>query len=164
MKRFEKNGVSVLLMTLAVLAAGCNTTESAMMKKDHMVAKEEMVAKEMKGNDGQMAKHAQIGTLSGTGSHQAAGMVAIESNGDGSMVLTLTDFSVDRVPDGRVYLTRNANHARGVELGRLTKFSGSAAYVIPASVSTTDYDGVVIWCKKFDVEIGRAFFEKEMKK
>ena len=37
-------------------------------------------------------------------------------------------------------------------------------YSIPADVDPSDYDSVVIWCKKFDVEIGHASFKMAMMK
>ncbi len=101
------------------------------------------------------------GMLAGAGDHQALGKVALTKDTDGRALLTLADFRVDRVPDGRVYLARNGDSRHGVELGKLTQFSGSVTFPIPAGVRAEDYDSVVIWCKKFNVEIGHAFFEKE---
>ena len=79
-------------------------------------------------------------------------------------ILTLADIRVDPVPDGRVYLAKGGDYSRGVELGKLTEFSGTVTYSIPAGVRAEDYDSVVIWCKKFNVEIGHAFFERGMMK
>ena len=104
------------------------------------------------------------GKLAGAGDHHAAGTVAVTKDAAGKPVLTLTDLAVDKVPDGRVYLAKDGDYTKGVELGKLTQFSGTVSYPIPASVNAADYNGVVIWCQKFSVEIGRAMFEGAMMK
>ena len=42
----------------------------------------------------------------------------------------------------------------------MTQFSGPVEFPIPGTVNLEEYDSVVIWCKKFNVEIGRASFGK----
>ena len=91
------------------------------------------------------------GTFVGAGSHNAAGSVMLKGH-----ALTLSDIKVDKVPDGRVYLTNDADYESGLELGKLTQFSGTVEYTIPAKVNPADYNSVLIWCKKFSVEIGHA--------
>ncbi len=71
---------------------------------------------------------------------------------------------VDPVPDGRVYLAKDGDFKNGIELGKLEQFSGQVQYKIPADVNLKNFNGVVIWCKKFDVEIGHASFEMAMMK
>ena len=100
--------------------------------------------------------------LAGAGGHHATGTVAVAKDSNGSGRLALTDISVDRVPDGRVYLAKNGDYTKGVEVGKLTQFSGTVTFPIPANVRVEEYDSVVIWCKKFSVEIGHAFFDKQM--
>jgi len=100
------------------------------------------------------------GSLAGIGNHQAIGKVQITQNPSGSPTLILMDITVDRVPDGRVYLAQKGDHTKGVELGKLKQFSGTVSFSIPASVNLEEYDSIVIWCKKFSVGIGHAFFER----
>ena len=95
--------------------------------------------------------HQRVGMLTGAGGHNAEGSVNLEGH-----TLILSDLTVDKVPDGRVYLTTDADFTSGVELGRLTQFSGSVNYSIPDGVNPDDYNSVLIWCKKFSVEIGHA--------
>ena len=113
---------------------------------------------------GAMMEGAMTAMLVGAGNHNAAGKVVVAKNRDGNSILTITEINVDRVPDGRVYLARDGDYAKGVELGKLTQFSGTVEYPIPVGINTQDYNSVVIWCKKFSVEIGHAFFEKKMMK
>lgn len=95
------------------------------------------------------------GELHGSGNHHATGR-AVVSDGPFGAILALKELQVDPVPDGRVYLAHGGDHRSGIELGRLEQFSGDARYTIPASVDPSGFDSVVIWCEKFQVEIGRA--------
>ena len=99
--------------------------------------------------------------LTGSDGHHASGKVAFGMNMN-KHVLTLSDIKVDKVPDGYVYLTKNADRMHGVELGMLKQFSGTVSFDLPSGVNPDDYDSVVIWCKQFNVEIGRAYFSKKM--
>jgi len=101
------------------------------------------------------------GMLMGSDGHHASGKVSFGMEMS-KYVLTLSDIKVDKMPDGYVYLTRDADRMHGVELGRLKQFSGTVDYVLPKGVNPDDYDSVVIWCKQFNVEIGRAYFPKKM--
>jgi len=101
------------------------------------------------------------GMLKGSDGHHASGKVSFGMEMS-KYVLTLSDIKVDKMPDGYVYLTRDADRMHGVELGRLKQFSGTVDYVLPKGVNPDDYDSVVIWCKQFNVEIGRAYFPKKM--
>ncbi len=105
--------------------------------------------------------HTMRGTLTGAGSHHASGTVSVETDIKGNSILKWVDVNVDRVPDGRVYLANDANYQKGIELGKLTQFTGTVEMKIPAGVNPGNYNSVVIWCKRFSVEIGHAFFEKE---
>jgi len=119
--------------------------------------------KEKMGSDTVMMEKNK-GMLAGAGDHHATGQVSITKDSKGNSILILTDFKVDRVPDGRVYLAKDGDYTKGVELGKLTQFSGTTSYPIPASLNAADYNSVVIWCQKFSVEIGRAMFEGGMMK
>ena len=99
--------------------------------------------------------------LMGSDGHHASGEVSFGMDMN-KHVLTLSDIKVDKVPDGYVYLTKDADRMHGVELGMLKQFSGTVTYALPAGVNPDDYDSVVIWCKQFNVEIGRAYFAKKM--
>jgi hypothetical protein len=100
--------------------------------------------------------------LMGSGGHHASGNVAVGMGMNNTHVLTLSDIKVDNVPDGYVYLTRNGDWMHGVELGMLKQFTGSVSFTIPAGVNPEDFDSVVIWCRQFKVEIGRAYLSKKI--
>ncbi|MEW6682888.1 MAG: DM13 domain-containing protein [Nitrospirota bacterium] len=114
--------------------------------------------------DNEMMGAGMSGMLMGAKDHHASGSVALTTDADGHTVLRLENLKVDKVPDGRVYLAKDGDYTKGVELGKLTQFSGTVQYAIPANVNTADYNSVVIWCKKFNVEIGHATFDTGMMK
>ncbi|MEW6324378.1 MAG: DM13 domain-containing protein [Nitrospirota bacterium] len=123
----------------------------------------EMMDKEkMMDKSGSMMDGGRMAMLAGAGDHHAAGHVAITKDQKGAFVLSMTDMTIDKVPDGRVYLAKDGDYTKGVELGKLTTFTGRVTFRIPADVKTHDYNSVVIWCKKFNVEIGHAFFKEAM--
>ena len=102
--------------------------------------------------------------LSGFEGHNAAGKVTIEKSEGGNLVLTMSDIKIDKVPDGRVYLAKDGDYTKGIEIGLLKKFTGTVQFPVPAGTNPDEYDSVVIWCKKFNVGIGRAYFAKKMMK
>lgn len=145
----------------------------AMMEKGETMGKDSSMAEPKKmmkkePNGAMMEKEKptarRTAKLTGARNHQATGTAALTIGKNGRSVLTLADIRVDRVPDGRVYLAKGGDYIRGVELGRLTRFSGTVEFPIPAGIDPTEYDGLVIWCKQFNVEIGHAIFDKEMLK
>ena len=122
---------------------------------------DDMMDKKMEGEmQGKMAGEMN-NMLMGSDGHHASGTVSVGMQMN-KHVLTLSDIQVDNVPDGYVYLTKGADRMHGVELGMLKQFTGTVAYVLPDGVTPDDYDSVVIWCKQFNVEIGRAFLSKKM--
>ncbi len=138
----------------------------AMSKDGSMSGPEKPMMKESSGammEKGNPAKM-RMASLAGSDGHHAAGTVVITTDQNGVAILRLKDIAVDRVPDGRVYLARNGDYRNGVELGRLTRFSGNVDFPIPARVHAGDYDSVVIWCVKFNVEIGHASLGESMSK
>ena len=100
----------------------------------------------------------RMGTLTGAGGHGAEGSVNLNGHN-----LILSNIHVDKVPDGRVYLANDAGYESAVELGLLTQFSGTLEFDIPDNVNPDDYNSVLIWCKKFSVEIGHADLKKSTK-
>lgn len=99
--------------------------------------------------------------LSGSDGHHATGKVSL-SREMGTYVLTLADIKVDKVPDGHVYLAKDGDRKAGLHLGMLKRFTGTVTFALPAEAQPDMYDSVIIYCEKFDVEIGRAHFAKQM--
>lgn len=163
------------IVSLSACAGMMQDSKGAMMEKGETMAKDGSMTKTDKGMMGQKngsmmerktgmmeGKMAAIrtGMLTGAGSHHAAGTASVTKDQSGHRILTLREIRVDQVPDGRVYLAKNGDYRTGIELGKLTQFSGTVDFQIPGTVNLEEYDSVVIWCEKFNVEIGRASFGK----
>jgi len=103
-----------------------------------------------------MMMSGKTGMLSGYPGHSASGKASISKDGMGKATLELTGIKVDKVPDGWVYLAKGGDYKKGIELGKLAQFTGDVRFPIPENTMLDDYDSVVIWCKKFDVGIGKA--------
>lgn len=130
-----------VMMLATALAAPASADR--MMSGDKMMNKDKMMS-------------VRTGMLTGFPGHNASGKASISRDGMGKATLELTGISVDKVPDGRVYLAKGGDHTKGIELGKLTQFTGDVRFPIPAETMADDYDSVVIWCRKFDVGIGKA--------
>jgi hypothetical protein len=148
MKIMRHLGITVLSLSLLAWVAACAGTNG-------------MMDKNMDSDMGGQMESNMNSMLSGSDGHHASGKVSFGMGMNNKHVLTLSDIKVDKVPDGYVYLTKNADRMHGVELGMLKQFSGTVSFDLPAGVKPDDYDSVVIWCKKFNVEIGRAYFSKK---
>jgi hypothetical protein len=148
MKRINKASYVLTSIALLVWLAACAQSDP-------------MMDKNMDGdmNGGMQTEMAP--KLMGSDGHHAAGKVAF-GMAMGKAVLTLSDIKVDKVPDGHVYLAKKGDWMHGVELGLLKQFSGTVSFDLPDGVSPDDYDTVIIWCKQFNVEIGRATYGKKM--
>jgi hypothetical protein len=153
MKIMRHLGITVLGLSLLGWVAACGGTNGMTEQK---------MGSGMGGQMDSKMESKMDSMLSGTDGHQASGKVSFGMVMNNMHVLTLSDIKVDKVPDGYVYLTKNADRMHGVQLGRLKQFSGTVSFDLPAGVNPDDYDSVVIWCKKFKVEIGRAYFSQKM--
>ena len=153
MKMMRHLAVMVLSLSLLGWVTACGGTNGMIDKK---------MDSDMGGQMESTMESKMDSMLSGSDGHHASGKVSFSMGMDNKHVLTLSDIKVDKIPDGYVYLTKNADRMHGVELGMLKQFSGTVSFDLPAGVKPNDYDSVVIWCKKFKVEIGRAYFPKEM--
>jgi len=129
-----------LFVTLALVICVAGLADAAEMMKEDKMDKE---------------KTMQEGMLTGTKDHHASGKITW-GNMSGHTTLTLSEIKIDKVPDGYVFLTRGGDWRKGVELGKLEKFKGTVSFPLPMGVMADEYDTVVIWCKQFNVEIGRG--------
>ena len=142
--------------------------KDGMMAKDDAMAKDGMMAKDdAMAKDGMMDKKTEMKKemhtmLVGSDGHHAAGKVSFGMGMNNAHKLTLSDIKVDKVPDGYVYLAKDGDWMNGVQVGMLKQFTGTVSFDLHAGVNPEDFNTVVIWCKKFNVEIGRATYGKKM--
>lgn len=100
--------------------------------------------------------------------HQGEGTATIFELGPGERILRFEEFRVTNGPDLRVLLVNTPNpeghsdldDAGYVELGKLKGNVGSQNYEIPDTVSLSDVESVVIYCKPFRVVFSVATLAK----
>lgn len=91
-------------------------------------------------------------------SYTVSGTATLEQQPNGSLVLRFgNDFSSSNGPGLEVFLsTTNTVGANSRNLGRLQRTSGAQSYSVPAGVSLTTYNWVIIHCVPFNVTFGYA--------
>lgn len=93
--------------------------------------------------------------------HRARGTASLVRAPDGSLVVRLGDFDVERVPDPRVHLVEgeDVRRAGGVSLGRLAGNRGAVLDIaVPAGSGAGRGWTVLIWCRAFAVPVANATF------
>lgn len=92
--------------------------------------------------------------------HPGEGAATLIDTGDGSTVLTLTDFATDNGPDLLVYLVPADAPPGSVEgfidLGPLRGNIGDQQYDVPTEVDAGAGWRVVVWCRAFAVNFTEA--------
>jgi hypothetical protein len=95
--------------------------------------------------------------------HKASGTVTIYQLPDNSKVLRIEDFRVTNGPELRVILTRKADPVTAADvgtdyydLGALQGNVGNQNYDVPSEVDLSQYLGVVIYSRKFQVVYSSA--------
>ena len=99
-----------------------------------------------------------------SGAHQTKGIASIYQLGDGTRILSLTNFETSNGPDVHVYLvaandasdSETVKKAGFLELGSLKGNIGDQNYDVPADADLAKYRAVTIWCNRFSVNFGTA--------
>ncbi|MCF1714876.1 DM13 domain-containing protein [Flavihumibacter sp. RY-1] len=87
--------------------------------------------------------------------HPTSGKARIVS-AEGKWYLVLENFSTDRGPDLKLYLSSNRGAAQFVNLGNLKSTNGQQVYAISGMPDPKEYPYVLIWCQQFSVLFGVA--------
>ncbi|WP_374054820.1 DM13 domain-containing protein [Rossellomorea sp. FM04394] len=100
-----------------------------------------------------------VGTFQGADeNHEAKGKVSISEKN-----IRLENFEVTNGPDLYVYLVEEGQKTKeGISLGKLKGNIGNQNYEIPGDHSASSGMDIVIWCKQFNVDFGRAELGKAM--
>lgn len=92
------------------------------------------------------------GSFTGDSNHVTKGNVTVKN---GKIILE-DSFWFDGAPDPRVALGKSGKFTKGTDFAVLKKNAGKQTYSIPANLKDSDFDTVVIWCRKFSVPLGHA--------
>jgi len=88
--------------------------------------------------------------------YNVQGDVTVLTLEDGSRNLRFDNFKSTHGPDLNVYLATDDKASDFVSLGKLKAEMGNQNYEIPENVDLSNYDKVLIFCKKFSVLFGSA--------
>lgn len=91
-----------------------------------------------------------------SGAHGTSGTARVVRLRAGGRQLQLLGFETSPGPDVRVYLARPDDVADHADLGGLKGNKGTQQYPIPSGVDLDRHSAVIIWCRAFSVEFGRA--------
>jgi Electron transfer DM13 len=115
------------------------------------------------------AKALEAGTFHGK-VHKTSGRATIYKEGDGQLVLRLTNFKTSNGPDVHVVLIAamdaddDANFLKSstekLELGTLKGNEGDQNYTIPAGTDLSKFQTVAIYCERFNANFGAAPLKK----
>ena len=93
---------------------------------------------------------AHAGKMRGGSGHKASG----NANLVGSKVKLGSNFRFDGGPDVYVAVKKKGQKLKLV--GKLRKNSGSQSYGLPTGSNKSDFDRILLWCKKYKVILGSA--------
>lgn len=122
------------------------------MKETDSSSPDEMTNDTMKINE-------LVGTFQGADeNHEAKGKVSVSEKN-----IRLENFEVTNGPDLYVYLVEKGQKTKeGISLGKIKGNIGNQNYEIPGDHSASSGMDIVIWCKQFNVDFGRAELGKAM--
>lgn len=95
--------------------------------------------------------------------HETTGTASLVRLSDGRIITRLSDFETSNGPDVRVWLSGaraddadSARQDKYLDLGALKGNVGNQNYPVPTGVDLSDYQSVIIWCRRFTVAFGAA--------
>jgi hypothetical protein len=98
------------------------------------------------------------GGFTGANDHAVSGSYEIAEK-DGKLWLMLQDdFSLDKAPDPYIVLssTGKGSGQGTLNLGALKKQKGASVFEIVGLKDVKGYSQVLVWCKKYNINLGQA--------
>ena len=138
-------------------------TGSSLISVDGLAPSGEQVSDEILvtvGDETVVSTSERIGTLQTTSSYELMGDFVLKEEG-GILKLSFSDNykASTALPGLYIYLTNNPTTNSGAyEIGAVTDFEGAHSYELPNSISLTDYEYVLYFCKPFNVKVGDGLF------
>ena len=82
--------------------------------------------------------------------HSVKGRVLLIEN-EQEKILRFEDFETDNGPNLHIYLSTSLGDEDFIDLGKIRATKGNVNYTVDASVDTTKYNKVLVWCVPFGV-------------
>lgn len=102
----------------------------------------------------------RTGTLSGRRGYNVSGTVHVQTEGGTAKVHLASDYVFDPTknpPDIKIGFGSSETYAKGSKIhNKLTVKKGEATFEVPASIDTSKYDELYIYCEQFSVILAVA--------
>ncbi|MCH8813567.1 MAG: DM13 domain-containing protein [Chloroflexi bacterium] len=134
---------------------------TAPLPDDGQAARDDLVDP---GDDGGSASGSVLATgeFMDTTLYSGSGTAKVIQAADGSLVLRFEDFSVSGGPDLFVIMTTDPDGGSsddGLEIDRLRATDGNINYDIPPGTDVSQYESVIIFCKRLGITFSVATLE-----
>ena len=93
--------------------------------------------------------------IAGTPEHSASGTVRVIES-DGKRFVRYENFRTINGPDLYVYLSKDLDARKFIDLGQVRATEGNINYEVPDGVDLSEYHYVLTWCKSFGVLFNSA--------
>ncbi|MEP5382263.1 MAG: DM13 domain-containing protein [Shimia thalassica] len=107
-----------------------------------------------------LAAEKRKGSLSGRQGYKVSGSVQVKKHGDKTVVILGDDYLFDPAknpPDIKIGFGNGEKYAKGSKIhDELTVKKGSATFEVPASIDTSKYSELYIYCEQFTVILAVA--------
>jgi len=135
-----------------ILTAEANTDAGDLINIERMI---------IVGNNTVVISTDRTGSLQTTSSYTLKGDFTLkEDNGNLQLIFEDNYQASTGLPGFYVYLTNNPNSISGAfEIGKVDVLSGAHTYDLPSTISITDYEYLLYFCKPFNVKVGDGQFE-----
>lgn len=96
------------------------------------------------------------GQFAGASDHATSGGVSVVQTDAGVVVVLEENFSLDGAPDPKVGFGKDGVYDIKSQLSPLAANTGRQSYPVPATIDTSKYNEVYIWCEQYSVPLGVA--------
>lgn len=143
-----KTTIGAFALTTTLLLGACGNDD--MKKDENMNTKSEMKDKDMTKDNMKDKNMMMSGMFKSMNDEMVEGKATIKDN-----KLMLTDFKSSKGPDLHVYLTKDGNVDKGMEIDKVDYNKMEQTFDLK-DMDTSKYNEVTIYCKKAHVVFGTA--------
>lgn len=143
-----KTTIGAFALTTTLLLGACGNDD--MKKDENMDTKSEMKDKDMSKDNMKEKDMMMSGMFKSMNDEMVEGKATIKDN-----KLMLTDFKSSKAPDLHVYLTKDGNVDKGMEIDKVDYNKMEQTFDLK-DMDTSKYNEVTIYCKKAHVVFGSA--------
>lgn len=96
------------------------------------------------------------GTFEGRSGHSVSGEVEVVRRDAEARVVLGESFSFDGAPDPKLGFAKDGRYVHASQFAPLKANTGAQVYTVPEAIDAGAYDGLFVWCEKYNVALGYA--------